>query len=79
MGEKFQVIPTTGALYAEVNEETVSLSQDDITGNGDNLGVDIPRVMFAHVLGYIMMDLDIDELKQIVDIAEGHARLKAKA
>lgn len=67
------VFPTIGATAVNVDEHFVFIGQDDYTGNGDRLEVDIPRIMFPLVMEAIFTKLRPDELDRIASLAAAMA------
>lgn len=72
--EPIEVFPTVGATRVNVDADSVYIGQDDYTGNGERLEVDIPRPMLLLVMRAIFSRLSSSELSQIGLIASSMAQ-----
>ena len=72
MSEFVTVIPTTGAISVAVNEDYVSIQQENTMGERADI-IGIPRPLFREVLSSIFLSLDPHELREIAELAEAHS------
>lgn len=73
MSEMVRVFPTTGGVSIEVDEDQVTIEQEDTMGESASR-VWIPRSLFKDVLSCIFARLHPWELEEIAELAEIHGK-----